>query len=65
MEAACKGARTSDNYHEGDTIGILPGLHRNEANQYVDIALTTGMGIARNIIVASSQAIPRRIHSEI
>jgi uncharacterized protein (TIGR00725 family) len=49
MEAACKGAKEEN----GLTIGILPG-DRENANQYVDIRITTGMGEARNVIVARS-----------
>jgi uncharacterized protein (TIGR00725 family) len=50
MEAACKGASEAD----GVTIGVLPGSHREEANQYVKIAIATGIGIARNSILAHS-----------
>jgi hypothetical protein len=50
MEAACKGAKSAG----GLTIGILPGVDRNDANDYVDIPVVTGMGYARNVIVAYS-----------
>ncbi len=50
MEAACKGASEAD----GVTIGVLPGSHREEANRYVKIAIATGIGIARNSILAHS-----------
>ncbi|SVC01244.1 uncharacterized protein METZ01_LOCUS254098 [marine metagenome] len=50
MEAASKGARQVG----GTTIGILPGSDPKEANPYVDIAICTGMGYARNIIVVKS-----------
>lgn len=50
MEAACKGARAEG----GITIGILPGDNRREANPYVLFPIATGMGYARNIIVAWS-----------
>ncbi len=54
MEAACKGARQEG----GTTIGILPGEDRRLANPYVTIPIVTGMGHARNMIVAkSAQAI--------
>ena len=43
MEFACKGARSAG----GTTIGILPGLTRDDANPYVDIAILTGLGLAR------------------
>ena len=38
----------------GLTIGILPGDTPESANPFIDIAIVTGMGIARNVIVASS-----------
>jgi uncharacterized protein (TIGR00725 family) len=47
MEAACRGAKESD----GTTVGILPGLDRSDANPHVDIAVTTGLGEARNALV--------------
>ena len=47
MEAACKGAKSAG----GSTIGILPGLNKNEANQWIDIPICTGLGDARNIVV--------------
>lgn len=50
MEAASKGARQAG----GTTVGILPGSDPKEANPYVDIAICTGMGYARNIIVVKS-----------
>ena len=54
MEAACRGAKAAG----GLTIGILPGISRDEANPYVDISIVTGMGEARNsIIVRSAQAV--------
>jgi hypothetical protein len=47
MEAACRGAKAEG----GTTVGILPGLDRQEANAYVDIPIVTGLGEARNAIV--------------
>ena len=47
MEAACRGARAEG----GITIGILPGTDKGEANPYVDLAIVTGLGEARNAIV--------------
>ncbi len=57
MEAASAGAHASPHYREGDVIGMLPGADPNEANQYVDIALATGIDHARNFIVANSDAV--------
>lgn len=47
MEAACRGARSRG----GLTVGILPGLDREEANGWVVVALPTGLGEARNALV--------------
>ena len=48
MEAVCKGARTAG----GSTIGILPGLDPKEANDWIEYPVCTGLGYARNIVVA-------------
>ncbi len=50
MEAAAKGAKKAG----GTTIGILPGKEKDDANPYIDIALPTSIGYARNTIVACS-----------
>ena len=50
MEAACRGAREAG----GHTIGVLPGTDRSEANPYVELAIVSGVGRARNLIVALS-----------
>jgi uncharacterized protein (TIGR00725 family) len=47
MKAACRGASEAD----GHTIGILPGDDRSAANEYVDTAIATGLGHARNALV--------------
>ena len=50
MEAVCRGARST----EGHTIGILPGRNAEETppNAYVEFPIFTGIGYARNAIVA-------------
>ena len=50
MEAACRGAREAG----GTTVGILPGADRAAANPFVDIAIATGLGEARNALVVRS-----------
>ncbi len=50
MEFAAKGAKEAG----GLTIGILPGTSKKEANCYIDIPIVTGLGHARNIIIAHS-----------
>jgi uncharacterized protein (TIGR00725 family) len=47
MEAACRGARDAG----GTTVGLLPGLDRSAANEFVEVALPTGLGEARNALV--------------
>lgn len=54
MEAASKGAKEAG----GLTIGILPSEGKNEASQFVDIPICSGMGSARNNInVLSSDVV--------
>jgi uncharacterized protein (TIGR00725 family) len=50
MEAVCRGAKSKD----GLTIGILPGQDASMANPWVDIPVVTGLGEARNVVVAKS-----------
>lgn len=47
MAAACRGAKAAG----GTTVGILPGPDRSAANPWVDVAIPTGMGEARNALV--------------
>jgi uncharacterized protein (TIGR00725 family) len=47
MESACRGAKQAG----GLTVGLLPGSDRSEANAYVDVALPTGLGEARNALI--------------
>src|SRR6266568_5065842 len=46
MEAVSRGAKNAG----GLVIGILPGLDKRDANAYVDVAITTGMGWMRNTL---------------
>ncbi len=47
MQAACRGARNAG----GLAIGILPGTDRDSGNPYLSVALPTGLGHARNVLV--------------
>lgn len=47
MEAACRGAKETG----ATTVGILPGSDRSAANPFVDVAIPTGLGEARNALV--------------
>jgi uncharacterized protein (TIGR00725 family) len=54
MAAAARGAKEAG----GTTIGILPGERRADANQWIDHAVVTGIGHARNLaVVASGDAV--------
>jgi uncharacterized protein (TIGR00725 family) len=54
MEAAARGAKSAG----GTTIGILPGQSKADANQWIDHAVVTGVGHARNLaVVASGDAV--------
>ena len=54
MAAASRGAKEAG----GTTIGILPGERREDANEWVDHVVVTGIGHARNLaVVASGDAV--------
>jgi len=50
MEAACRGAFEAG----GMTIGILPEKDRCMANEFVKVSVASGIGVARNSILAHS-----------
>ncbi len=50
MLAACHGAHDSN----GLTVGIIPQKDASEANEYCDIVIPTGMGLARDFLNALS-----------
>lgn len=50
MEAVCQGFKAGG----GVTIGIIPSYNKRDANPYVDIAIPTGLGLARNVLVAKA-----------
>ena len=47
MEAASRGARSAG----GLVVGVLPGLDREAANEWVSVAIPTGLGELRNGLV--------------
>jgi uncharacterized protein (TIGR00725 family) len=54
MAAAARGARIAG----GTTIGVLAGESAAEANEWIDYAVVTGIGHARNLaVVASGDAV--------
>jgi uncharacterized protein (TIGR00725 family) len=50
MEAAGEGAASAG----GMVVGILPGSDRQGANPHLTIALPTGLGQARNAVIATA-----------
>jgi uncharacterized protein (TIGR00725 family) len=55
MAAACKGAKRFG----GTTVGILAGFQRGAANEFVDVAIPTGLGfeVRSALVVRTSDAI--------
>ncbi len=50
MDAACRGAKEVN----GVTVGIIPQDNFSFANQFCDIVICSGIGFARDFIVATS-----------
>jgi hypothetical protein len=53
MDAAAKGATDAG----GTVIGILPGDDPSEGNPYLSFAIATGLGDARNAVIARTSDI--------
>jgi len=54
MSAACHGASAA----AGVTVGFLPGTDRTSANEYLQIALPTGLGELRNgLVIRAADAV--------
>jgi len=47
MAAAARGAKSAG----GTTVGLLPGADRSAANQWIDVAIPTGLGEVRNALI--------------
>ncbi len=50
MKAACQGFKAGG----GLTIGIIPSYNKEDANEFVDIPIPTGLGLARNVLVVQA-----------
>lgn len=50
MRAVCKGFKESG----GTTIGIITSYDKKDANEYIDIVIPSGLGLARNVLVVQS-----------
>lgn len=57
MKAVFMGAHNAKNYREGDTIAIIPSFARDNANDYADIVIPTGLDVMRNGIVVNADAV--------
>ena len=55
--AACRGAKSSKNYKDGDIIALVPSFDVNEVNEFADIVIPTGLDVMRNALVANASAI--------
>jgi len=54
MGAASRGGRESEAWADGRIVGVLPSGDAATANPWVDVAIATGVGYARNAIVVGS-----------
>ena len=50
MEAAAKGAAADG----GMCVGLLPGGDRTEGNRFLSVAIATGLGEGRNVLIVRS-----------
>jgi uncharacterized protein (TIGR00725 family) len=50
IKAVCSGFKAGG----GLTIGIIPGYDKKDANEFVDVVIPTGMGLARNVLVVKA-----------
>jgi len=59
MEATTRSLRQTRDRLGTDSlaIGVLPGPDAVEANPFIDVAIPTGMGIARNVLVVRSATV--------
>lgn len=53
MAAAARGAQEA----HGLVLGLLPGTAAGEGNEFLDVAIPTGMGQARNALVAAADGL--------
>ena len=57
MAAASEGGQASKKHTSGAIIALLPGRDPGKANEFADIAIPTGLDIARNVVVANADAL--------
>ncbi|MDB4927530.1 MAG: hypothetical protein JWM10_14 [Myxococcaceae bacterium] len=54
MRAASAGARAAAGHQPGDVIGVLPTYVAEDANEFVEVTICTGLNHARNVVVVAS-----------
>ena len=57
MAAVARGGRASAAWVDGDILGLLPGPDASGANPWVDVVLPSGLGEARNALIARADAV--------
>jgi uncharacterized protein (TIGR00725 family) len=60
MQAACEGLRAgnAENHANGQAVGFLPGSDPHSGNEYLTLALPTGLGELRNgLVVRAADAV--------
>jgi uncharacterized protein (TIGR00725 family) len=60
MEAAASGCARAG----GKSLGVLPGDSRLDANPYLTVAVATGMGEGRNVVVVRTADVVIAVHGE-
>jgi uncharacterized protein (TIGR00725 family) len=50
MKAVCSGFKAGG----GLVLGIIPSYNKSDANEFVDIVIPSGLGLARNVLVVKS-----------
>ena len=50
MEHVSNGAKLAG----GLTVGVIPGVDKRQANSHIDVPIATGLGYARNTIIATA-----------
>jgi uncharacterized protein (TIGR00725 family) len=60
MEAAASGCARAG----GKSVGVLPGESRLDANPYLTVAVATGMGEGRNVVVVRTADVVIAVHGE-
>ena len=54
LSGVMKAVSMSFKAEGGLTIGIIPSYDKKDANEFMDIVIPTGLGLARNVLVVKS-----------